>query len=179
MEIKPIQSRQLHFQAPLQRQMNLDFIKVCSLTWGWANSTSLGFVLSSASTAPPATQHSPRKQAAFVPCWWLPVPPITANTVNTSVSSGHVVRALVSLGRLGAHSYVSWHSQSPSKNWSPEHCRYSSVQIHWPVVLASLSGVVSWDGLGESFFLFIVINSPAFISISPFLHRALAHWTLK
>ena len=48
----------LHSQAPHQRQKNFDYIKVCSLTWGWASSTSAGFVPSNASTSPHAAQHT-------------------------------------------------------------------------------------------------------------------------
>lgn len=88
--------------------------------------------------------HAGGGQCSFSSLWAL--------WTETSLLHMHVKVTDVVTGPPGeAHNYVFWHGQSTPKGWSPEHCGYDPVQSSWPVVLAPLSGVVTWDGGWEHF----------------------------
>lgn len=178
MEIKSIQSGQLPFQAPHQRQKNLDYI--CSLTWGWAHSSSLRFVLSSASTAPHAPQHSLRKQAAFVPCWWLAVHLSPVGTLNGSVSFMYVWWGhWTDWGGPQLFLLAVYFDIGNLLQRTEAQSTVDTIQCN-PIDLCFCLSSLMWAlgmGWGKSIFLFIVINSSSLCLYQPF--PALSPCTLK
>lgn len=144
----------LHSQTPHQRRKNLDYIKVCSLTWGWAKSPSVGFVPSNASTSSHAAHHTSVEASRI--CTVLVAISAASHhcglwTETSLLCACAEVTDVVTRQPGEAYNYVFGHGQSTSKDWSPQHCGYVSAQSSWPVVLASLSGVVTWDGGWEHF----------------------------
>lgn len=177
MEIKPTQSRLLHFQAPHQRQKSLDCIKVCSLTWGrttephWGSCSPVPPQLLMPHTIPWGSRLLLCPDAGSL-CSFIAV-----GTLNISVPLMHVWWGHCCHWTHWGGPQLCILTQSPSKDWSPEYCRHNSVQN--PLTCGPgfplCCGPLGWFGMG-AFSCSLWSIPPAYTSISPFLHRAFAHW---